>query len=300
MVTKSAGQKLSDRIIPYLYVFPIVVLSLLIIYYCIGFTLASSFTDWDGMSRSMRFIGLDNYIKLFQDRTFFTALRNNLIFFVGTIFPQAALGLLLAVLLKQKLPGSNIFKAIFFLPISMAPAIIAAIFRIILNPTLGELNNFLRFLHLDFLAVAWLGDPRFALLSIIVVNIFQWMGFSMITYYASLVALPDDVYEAAIVDGAGFWRTLFSITIPMLKSTTNVLIILGIVGSLKTFDIVMLLTKGGPGRSTAFLNTYLYENALNNFKGGYAASIGVMILFIALVMSCLQIMLSNNEMRSKI
>jgi raffinose/stachyose/melibiose transport system permease protein len=300
MVTKPAGQKLSDRLIPYLYVFPIVVLSLLVIYYCIGFTLASSFTDWDGMSRSMRFIGFDNYIRLFQDRTFFTALRNNLVFFAGTIFPQAALGLLLAVLLKQKLPGSNIFKAIFFLPISMAPAIIAAIFRIILNPTLGELNNFLRFLHLDFLAVVWLGDPRFALLSIIVVNIFQWMGFSMITYYASLMALPDDVYEAAIVDGAGFWRTLFSITIPMLKSTTNVLIILGIVGSLKTFDIVMLLTKGGPGRSTAFLNTYLYENALNNFKGGYAASIGVMILLIALGLSCLQIMLSNNEKRSKI
>jgi raffinose/stachyose/melibiose transport system permease protein len=300
MVTKSAGQKLSDRLIPYLYIFPIVVLSLLVIYYCIGFTLASSFTDWDGMSRSMRFTGLDNYIRLFQDRTFFTALRNNLVFFAGTIFPQAVLGLLLAVLLKQKLPGNNIFKAIFFLPISMAPAIIAAIFRIILNPTLGELNNFLRFLHLDFLAVAWLGDSRFALLSIIVVNIFQWMGFSMITYYASLMALPDDVYEAAIVDGAGFWRTLFSITIPMLKSTTNVLIILGIVGSLKTFDIVMLLTKGGPGRSTAFLNTYLYENALNNFKGGYAASIGVMILLIALGLSCLQIMLSNNEKRSKI
>jgi raffinose/stachyose/melibiose transport system permease protein len=177
----------------------------------------------------------------------------------------------------------------------MAPAIIAAIFRIILNPTLGELNNFFRSLHLDFFAVAWLGDPRFALLSIIVVNIFQWMGFSMITYYASLMALPEDVYEASVVDGAGFWRTLFLITIPMLRPTTNILIILGIVGSLKTFDIVMLLTKGGPGRSTVFLNTYLYENALNNFKGGYAASIGVMILIIALLMSFLQIVLSKGR-----
>jgi raffinose/stachyose/melibiose transport system permease protein len=145
--------------------------------------------------------------------------------------------------------------------------------------------------------VAWLGDPRFALLSIIVVNIFQWMVFSMITYYASIMALSEDVYEAAIVDGAGFWRTFFLVTIPMLKSTTNVLIILGIVGSLKTFDIVMLLTKGGPGRSTAFLNTYLYENALNNFKGGYAASIGVMILFIALIMSFFQITLSARSER---
>jgi raffinose/stachyose/melibiose transport system permease protein len=295
MTAKTVKRQFSDGIIPYLYVLPITVLSLLVIYYCIGFTLASSFTDWDGMSRTMGFTGFKNYIRLFQDRTFFIAVRNNLVFFAGTIFPQAALGLLLAVLLKQKLPGSNIFKAVFFLPISMAPAIIAAIFRIILNPTLGELNNFFRLVHLDFLAVAWLGDPRFALFSIIVVNIFQWMGFSMITYYASLMALPEDVYEAAIVDGAGFWRALFLITIPMLKSTTNVLVILGIVGSLKTFDIVMLLTKGGPGRSTVFLNTYLYENALNNFKGGYAASIGVMILIIAFIMSFFQITLAKKE-----
>ena len=288
-----------ERISPYLYVLPITVLSLVVIYYCIGFTLISSFTDWDGMSRSMNFIGFRNYIRLFQDRTFFIAVRNNLVFFAGTIFTQAAVGLFLAVLLKQKLPGKNIFKSVFFLPISMAPAIIAAIFRIILNPTLGELNNFLRFLHLDFLAVAWLGDPRFALLSIIAVNIFQWMGFSMIIYYASLMALPEEVYEAAIVDGSGFWRTFFQITIPMLKPTTNVLIILGIVGSLKTFDIVMLLTRGGPGRSTVFLNTYLYENALSNFRGGYASSIGVMILLIALIMSFLQIAYQNQGRNKK-
>jgi raffinose/stachyose/melibiose transport system permease protein len=270
-----------------------VLLSMAIIYYCIGFTLLSSFTDWDGMSLSMNFIGIKNYSRLFHDKTFYVAVRNNLIFFAGTIFTQAALGLLLAVLLKQGLRFSNIFKAVFFLPISMAPAIIAAIFRIILNPTFGELNTFLRALHLDFLAKAWLGNPRFALLSIIVVNIFQWMGFSMVTYYAGLMSLSDDVYEAARVDGAGFWKTLFRITVPMLKSTTNVLIILGIVGSLKTFDIVMLLTRGGPGRSTVFLNTYLYENALNNFKGGYAAAIGVMILLIAFVMSALEIYTSN-------
>ena len=287
-------RRFADRIIPYLYVLPICVLSLAVIYYCIGFTLISSFTDWDGMSRTMNFIGLKNYALLFQDRTFFTALRNNLIFFAGTIFTQAAFGLLLAVLLKQKLPGSNIFKAVFFLPIAMAPAIIAAIFRIILNPTFGDLNNFFRSIGLDSLAVAWLGDPRYALFSIIAVNIFQWMGFSMITYYASLMALPDEVYEAATVDGAGFWRTLCMITIPMVKSTTNVLIVLGIVGSLKTFDIVMLLTRGGPGRSTVFLNTYLYEHALNNFRGGYAASIGMMILLIAFVMSLLQIKLAQG------
>jgi raffinose/stachyose/melibiose transport system permease protein len=255
----------------------------------------SSLTDWNGISKNMNFIGLQNYIKLFQDKTFYIAVRNNLIFFVATIFIQAALGLLLAVLLKFKLRGSEVFKSIFFLPIALAPAIIAAIFHIILNPTFGSLNLFLSAIGLGSLAQPWLGEPTLALISIIVVNIFEWTGFSMIVYYAGLMALPDDVYESADIDGCGFWHKLFFITVPMLKSTTNVLIVLGIVGSLKTFDIVVLLTNGGPGRSTTFLNTYLYEKALQDFKGGYAASIGVMILVIALIMSCLQVVISNRE-----
>lgn len=220
---------------------------------------------------------------------------NNLIFFVGTVFIQALLGFVLAVLLKKKLPGSNVFKAIYFMPIAMATSIITAIFRIIMDPTNGALNQFLRAIHLNGFAVNWLGDPKIALVSVIIVNIFQWMGFSMITYYAGLMSLPDDVYEAAKIDGAGFWRTTFSVTLPMLKGTTNVLIILGIVGSLKTFDIVKLLTGGGPGRSTTVMNTYLYEKAFKDFNAGGAASIGVAILIIAMVMSFLQVKFGKED-----
>ena len=201
----------------------------------------------------------------------------------------------LAVLLKKKLPGSNVFKAIYFMPIAMATSIITAIFRIIMDPTNGALNQFLRAIHLNGFAVNWLGDPKIALVSVIIVNIFQWMGFSMITYYAGLMSLPDDVYEAAKIDGAGFWRTTFSVTLPMLKGTTNVLIILGIVGSLKTFDIVKLLTGGGPGRSTTVMNTYLYEKAFKDFNAGGAASIGVAILIIAMVMSFLQVKFGKED-----
>jgi raffinose/stachyose/melibiose transport system permease protein len=279
----------------YIYILPLIVLSFAIIYYCIICTVVTSFTDWNGMSNTMNFIGLKNYEKLLKDRTFWTAVINNLIFFVGTIFVQAAVGFLLAVLLKNKLPGSNLFKAIYFMPIAMATSIITAIFKIIMDPTNGALNNFLRAIHLDMFAVSWLGDKRYALLSVIIVNIFQWMGFSMITYYAGLMSLPDDVYEAAKIDGSGFWRTAISITLPMVKGTTNVLIILGIVGSLKTFDIVKLLTAGGPGRSTTVLNTYLYEKAFKNFNAGGASSIGVAILIIALIMSFLQVKLSKED-----
>lgn len=251
--------------IAYLYILPMIVLSFVLVYYCIIDTVVVSFTDWDGMTDVFHFVALKNYIKMFKDHVFWTSVVNNLIFFVGTVFIQALLGFVLAVLLKKKLPGSNVFKAIYFMPIAMATSIITAIFRIIMDPTNGALNQFLRAIHLNGFAVNWLGDPKIALVSVIIVNIFQWMGFSMITYYAGLMSLPDDVYEAAKIDGAGFWRTTFSVTLPMLKGTTNVLIILGIVGSLKTFDIVKLLTGGGPGRSTTVMNTYLYEKAFKDF-----------------------------------
>lgn len=279
----------------YLFILPLLVLSFVLIYYCIIRTVITSFTDWNGMSDTMNFVGLKNYVKLMKDSTFWTAVVNNIIFFFGTVFVQAILGFLLAVLLKKKLPGSNAFKAIYFLPIAMATSIITAIFRIIMDPTNGSLNQFLRAIHLDMFAVSWLGDKRYALLSVIIVNIFQWMGFSMITYYAGLMSLPDDVYEAAKIDGAGFWRTTFSVTLPMLKGTTNVLLILGIVGSLKTFDIVKLLTAGGPGRSTTVLNTYLYEKAFKDFNAGGAAAIGVSILIIAMIMSFLQVKLGKED-----
>lgn len=281
--------------IAYLYILPMIVLSFVLVYYCIIDTVVVSFTDWDGMTEVFHFVALKNYIKMFKDHVFWTSVVNNLIFFVGTVFIQALLGFVLAVLLKKKLPGSNVFKAIYFMPIAMATSIITAIFRIIMDPTNGALNQFLRAIHLNGFAVNWLGDPKIALVSVIIVNIFQWMGFSMITYYAGLMSLPDDVYEAAKIDGAGFWRTTFSVTLPMLKGTTNVLIILGIVGSLKTFDIVKLLTGGGPGRSTTVMNTYLYEKAFKDFNAGGAASIGVAILIIAMVMSFLQVKFGKED-----
>ena len=281
--------------VAYLYILPLLLLSFLLVYYCIFNTIAVSFTDWDGMSDGFNFIGFKNYVKLLSDPVFWKAVVNNIIFFAGTVFIQAFLGFILAVLLKRRLPGSNVFKAIYFMPIAMATSIITAIFRIIMDPTNGALNQFFRAIHLDQFAISWLGDPKFALMSVIIVNIFQWMGFSMITYYAGLMSLPDDVYEAAKIDGAGFWRTTFSVTFPMLKGTTNVLLVLGIVGSLKTFDIVKLLTGGGPGRASTVMNTYLYEKAFNDFNAGGAAAIGVSILIIAMIMSFLQIKLGKED-----
>ena len=286
--------KLGGRYKPYLYILPVVILSGFLIYYSIGFTGYASLTNWNGLKR-MNFIGLGNYTELFHDRTFWVALKNTLVFMVATVFIQAVLGLLVAVIARERLRGANFFKAIFFLPIAMAPAIIATVFKYALEANYGSLNESLRALGIigPNEVVAWLG-ASLGLWAIVAINVFQWMGFSMMIYFAGLMAIPDDLYEAAMIDGAGWWRKLWSITIPSLRGTTNVLIVLGIVGSLKTFDIVWLTTGGGPGVATQFLTTFLYQERANR-NAGYASAIGMVILIIAFTLSMIQIRMNSRE-----
>jgi raffinose/stachyose/melibiose transport system permease protein len=287
-------QQFGGRLAPYLYILPVVLLSGVLIYFCIGFNAYASLTDWNGLTK-MNFIGLQNYIDLFQDRTFWVALQNTLVFMVVTVTIQAALGLLIAVIVKERLRGSSVFKAIFFLPIAMAPAIIATVFKYMLETNYGSLNETLRALGLlgQGDVIQWLGTDL-GIWSIIIINVFQWMGFSMMIYFAALMTIPDDMYEAATLDGAGWWRRLFSITIPSLRGTTSVLVILGIVGSLKTFDIVWLTTGGGPGISSQFLTTFLYQERANR-EAGYASAIGMVILVLAFVLALIQIRVSAER-----
>ena len=286
-------QRLGGTVKPYLYVLPVVVFAGVLIYYCIGFTAYASLTDWNGLRR-MNFIGGDNYAQLISDPVFWTALRNNLLFLLVTVSVQAVLGLLVAVICKERLRGSNFFKTLFFLPISLAPAIIATIFRYIMEANYGTLNESLRAIGVlgQGEVIQWLGRDL-GIWSIMAINIFQWMGFSMMIYFSGLMSIPDELYEAAMIDGAGWWRRLFSVTIPSLRGTTNVLIILGIVGSLKTFDIVWLTTGGGPSNATHVLTTFLYQERANR-EAGYASAIGMVILALAFVFSLIQIRIANR------
>lgn len=287
-------RQFGGRWAPYLYVAPIVVLAGALLYYTVGFAVWASLTDWNGLTR-MDFIGLENYQRLFADRTFYIALRNTLVFMVATVFLQTVLGLLIAVIAKERMPGANFFKAIFFLPIAMAPAIIATVFKYMFEANYGSLNETLRALGLlgEDDSILWLGADL-GVWSIVVINVFAWMGFSMMVYFSGLMSIPDELYEASSLDGAGWWRRLFSITIPSLKGTTGVLILLGIVGSLKTFDTVWLTTQGGPGVSTHFLSTFLYQERLNR-DAGYSSAIGIFILVAAFVLSLVQTRLSSRE-----
>lgn len=286
---------LRHRLTSLLYILPIVALSGGMLYYSIGFTFYLSLHEWNGLTPDMLYVGWNNYLTLYEDSAFWSSLLHNLLFFIITIGAQAVLGLLISVLLLQIGKGRNLFKAVFFIPAIMAPTVIASIFRIIMDANVGALNTLLRHLHLDFLALSWLGDPNISLYSVAIVNIFEWTGFSMMVYYAALLAIPEEIYEAAKMDGAGFWRTLLRVTLPMLNAATSTLIVLGIVGSLKTFDLVVLLTNGGPGTSSEVLSTYLYKRSLTEFNHGLASATGVVVLIIALLLSVLQIRSNNSK-----
>lgn len=279
---------------PYLYVLPVVLFGGVLLYSTIGFAVYASLTDWNGLTR-MDFVGVENYVALVQDRTFHIALRNTLTFMVAAVSLQTVLGLLVAVIVKERMPGSNFFKAVFFLPIAMAPAIIATVFKFMFEANYGSLNETLRAFGLlgRGETIQWLGADL-GVWSIVVIAVFSWMGFSMMVYFAGLMSIPDELYEAAMIDGAGWWRRLFSITIPSLTGTTSVLVTLGIVGSLKTFDTVWLTTQGGPGVSNHFLSTFLYQERLNR-EAGYSSAIGIVILATAFLLALVQMRLQNRE-----
>lgn len=287
-------QSKKGKLAVYLYIIPIVIFCGAFLYYSIGYTVYASLTNWNGIDLNMRFVGFANYRLLLRDSVFGQALLHTLYFFIVTQVIQQSLGILFAVFLKSKPYFGTFFKAVVFMPFVMAPVVIGSVFRIILDPNVGSLNSFFKSIHMNFLAVSWLGDPHFALFALMFVNIYAWVGFAMVLYYSSLLTIPEDIYEAAKIDGSGFFSTLFHITIPSLKGSMSMQIILGVIGTLKTFDIVYTMTNGGPGHASEFPTTYLFKKMMQDYNGGMASAIGVIILLIAMIISIAQLQLAKK------
>lgn len=273
----------------WLYLIPAVAFVGFFIYYGIGYTVYISFYDWNGISQNKTFIGFQHYAKLFGDSIFFTSVGHTFIFMVITIFTQMILGLLIALMLKSQVRLKTVYKIIFFLPTVMSPSVIATLFRQIYNADGGQLNSFLEAIGLDFLALSWLSDPDLALYSIAAINIWEFTGFSFIMYFAALSVLDKEVYEAAYIEGAGFLKTFTQITFPLLKSTHYSLIMLGVIGSLKTFDLVFLTTGGGPGRASEMLSTYIYKKMIVEYNAGYASALCVIFLILTMILTVIQL-----------
>lgn len=243
-----------------------------------------AFTDWDGLSPVRHFVGLDNFQELLDDPAARGALRQTLIIAVAVTVVQNALGLLLALGVHSRIRSRFVLRVLLFAPAVMTPVVTAALWKYMLAPD-GALNGLLGALGLDGLRQNWLGDPDLALASVIGVIVWQFAGYSMVIFLAGLQGIPDEIYEAAAVDGAGPWRRFRSVVLPLLAPATTVNLMLSIIGGLKLFDQVWVMTSGGPGNATETLSTLLYKNAFQFNEYGYSVAIAIVLTIFVAVMS---------------
>lgn len=251
-----------------------------------------SFTDWDYMTSIYNMVGLDNYKDLFSDSMFYEALRNTLVFALGTLIPTVAGGLALAMLLKKKVQGSAIYKAIIFSPWITPTVAISIVWSWIFEPQYGLANYILQLLNLP--KSQWLQSSDTAMLSVIIVTVWKGIGWAMIFYLTALEKVPKSLYEAAAVDGANKWNKFKSITLPLVSPTTFFLTIITTINSLQAYDQIQVLTQGGPSGSTRTILYMYYQSAFENFNIGQATAIATVILLITGTFSIIQFVASKK------
>lgn len=258
----------------------------------VAYSLYLSFYRWNMISPTKKFLGLENYTRMLEDPIFWQTLRNTSVLAAGTVFIKLGIALFLAVLLNQKLRGRNFYRAIIFSPTFTTSVAIAMVWSWIFDPYYGLLKLPLNWLGLQ--SPNWLLDTNWALPAVMIVVIWAGIGYDMVIFLAGLQGIPVDLYEAARVDGASRWSLFWRITFPLLSPTTFFLLIISIVGAFKAFDIVAVMTGGGPLNSTNVYVYYLYQNAFRWFKTGYASALAVVLFVIILVITIIQVRLSRR------
>ena len=264
-----------------IWILPAFLFLVVIIYYSIIYTFNLSTLDWDGLSPMRTRVGMKNFIKLFHDRVFWKCIRNTVVFFVITFVVQNTLGFLFAAILHTKVKFATVYKCLIFIPTILAPATMAPVFRLMFSPQ-GMLQQIFNKLHLP-VTVDWLSRPNTALYVLMWVAVWEFTGMSFILYFAAMSQIDREMLEAAHLDGAGNFRTLWYIVVPGCRGTTISLGMLGNIGALKTFDIPYLITTGGPNHATEFLGTYIYRQGIRQSHLGYAAALSVMLLVLAVI-----------------
>ncbi|MBY4602260.1 MULTISPECIES: carbohydrate ABC transporter permease [Bacillus] len=278
-----------NKIIPYLFLVPALVF-LLFVYIPIFENVFLSLFQWSSFSPEKTFIGLRNYVELFHDPVFYQALTNNVLYAVISIVCQVFGGLILAAVLEDKLvrKWSPFFRTVFFLPVVISMTVIALLFDFIYNPETGLLNQLLQAVGLDQLTRAWLGDDSTAMLSVIFVSQWQSVGYIAMLYIVSIQKIPDELYEAARLDGAGKIQQFFHITVPQTKEMSFVAVVMTLTGAFTVFNEPYILTGGGPGNASEVLSTFLYKSAFTKDMMGYASAIATVVLLITLALSLMQ------------
>ncbi|MEK5036962.1 carbohydrate ABC transporter permease [Sporosarcina sp. FSL K6-3457] len=242
-------------------------------------------TDWSGIG-SFNFVGLENFKNIiFHDDVFRKSLLNALYLTVATILIQHPLAILLAILITHCGRWEKVLRTILFIPAIISVVVTAKLWASVYNPQYGLLNNMLETVGLSFLKQDWLGDPRFAIWSVILVVMWQGFGYAFLLYYAGLKGVPEELYEAAKIDGANYFQLYGRIVIPLLAPMMRVAIVIAVITCLKQMEVVFLMTNGGPGSSTQLLGNYLYQTAFSKGLYGYGNAISVVFVIIVLIIT---------------
>ncbi|GHV62457.1 ABC transporter permease [Spirochaetia bacterium] len=286
-MTKLAKKELNSLAVFSLFVLPAMAAILLSVEVPFLMSVVYSFTKWNGIDRSPVFIGFANYVELLTDdpdmiRSFIFTLEQT----VFRVIFINAIALLLAVFLDGEVRGKNALRAAFYIPNIISLIVIGYIWRFIFS---RGFDSFYELIKAPFLMLSWLGDPKMAFTSVLIVSVWQSIGFYMVIYIAGLQAIPHDVIEAAMIDGAGGVSRFFKITVPLIMPSITVAVFHSVSNSLKTFDVIFSLTSGGPGNSTTPIALDIYKTAFVTSRFGYGTAKSVILFLLILLFTIFQV-----------
>ena len=276
----------SEVISGYLFILPSLVIFITFMIIPIFMGLYISLTDYDGF-KTMNFVGLQNYAAMFKDSYFLVSFKNNIVYTLFTVPGTMILSLLLAVAVNKGIKGSSVFKTVFFFPYITSMVAVGIIWTLLFNPTVGPINNFIKSIGIAN-PPGWLLSTKSALPAVMIVTVWKWAGYYMIIFLAGLQGIPKQLYEASEVDGASGLTKFFHITLPLLSPTTFLILILLIINSFQVFDLINIMTEGGPGRATNVLVYRIYQEGFKYMHFGYASAEAYFLFAIILIITGIQ------------
>lgn len=250
------------------------------------FSFILSFMQWDS-ANPIKFVGLDNFAKMFNDETFKISFANTLYYTAGTVILTLIASLILALILNKNIKGRVIFRAIFFFPYVASLIAVAVVWNMLFHPDMGPVNSLLVSLGISN-PPRWSASVEWAMPTVIGLSVWKGMGYYMIVYLAALQGIPSELYEAAVIDGANSWQQFRYVTLPMLTPTTFFVVMMLVISSFKVFDTIYIMTQGGPGRATYVLVYHIYNTAFIRFEFGYASAISVVLFLVVLAITLVQ------------
>ena len=245
-----------------------------------------AFTEWNGRG-PFKFVGLKNFVNMWSDSNFTISLKNTLIYTIGTVPIIMIFAMLLSVIVFQLGKGSTLIRAMHFFPNISSIVAITVVWQFLYNKSLGPINQFLMSVGVEN-PPGWLSDKNWALPAVMIMIIWKSVGYYMVTYYAALIGIPDDLYEAASIDGATTFQQFWHITLPQLRPVNFYVLIVAIIASFTVFTPIYVMTQGGPGRATSVLVYYIYETAFVNYKHGYSSAMSIILFLLIFIFTLFQ------------